>query len=639
MESSRKPRNKGIKFSKLGYNSIEHLLTFLTIDELINSLRISSYFNCCTKRITLLGDLKNVISYLIDFSTKNRSPFENKSSEILKINLNKKKDENLVQFEQPSNENQLETNKVIFESLNVIDLIQSDGKYIKNIVSKLKLNNANSVAIFGYLIEKLIKKGSLAEYPILNSKQEEKNNKINKSVLTAVKDKKTINMVNLKASEKSNAAKKAKMPLGKIEFKEKEFLLTKYPIGEGLIYLSRAFLFFNDIIKLDLSENNLGPKSISSLAKAIKFNFRLKTLILKNNKMSNLGCKSLFTNLNFKAEQTSLFLIDISNNDIGSDGVEALSEFLKKTKTLVNLDLAQNLIGTLGSYILKDGFILNKTIQILNFAFNGLCAEGLNNLKGYFANSKNIQTLNIGGNYLLDQGCKYMSDIIRANNTMSSLFLEWSDINSDGIRAIAQALNMNKTISYLDLSNNSLDKKTLEDFFDSLKPQLTSLDNLSLGFNQFGIDGIKKINEFMKLNQTITQLNLEKNFIGPHEGSKLILDFLISSKTLKNLNVSGCSIGSGLVYISEAFIDNKTHLENINLSCNNLESTEIEVLCKALTTNNVLFNLQLNNNSIDDRGAEAFAEALKVNMTISTINLEQNTMSSKGAKLILKSIQ
>jgi len=647
---SRKPRNISKFFSKLAYYNIEQILGFLSLDEIFNCLKISSHINTCTKRLSLLENFKKIVLYLKEGPLINETSLTNKYSNNLKINLSKSINKNsdlidLDNIQQKVNNNN--SNKSILEHLILIDLLKNDAKYIKNIVTKLKINSSDSIAIFGFIIEKLILKNIFEVNSNINKPNEKINNNLDKinqenidnSNQDLNKNKTKTKAEKSKASNILNRKTKVINPIGKLELKDNSFIICNFSLGDGLQYFSRSLYFIKDIIKLDLSDNNLNSKSITSLAKAIKYNFSLKTLILKNNKMSNQGCKNLFSNLISKIDRINLFQLDISNNDIGSDGVESFSEFLKRTKSLVNLNISNNLIGTLGAKVLKDGFNNNTSIKILNFSFNGICGAGLGYIKEYLSKSRILQTLNIGGNYLLEDGCKHMAEIISYNKTIRTLFLDWSDINVNGAVIIAHSLNINKAISNLEISNNGLDKKSFVDFLNILKPENNILCNFGIGFNNFGIEGIKKLNDFMKINSSIIQLNLEGNYIGPREGSKYLLDMLINNKTLKILNVSSCSIGSGLIYISEAIKDNKSHLENLNLSNNQIECTDIETFSKALITNNKLANLQLNNNRINDRGAQALADALKINLTISMINLEKNTMSTKGASLILKSIQ
>ena len=121
---------------------------------------------------------------------------------------------------------------------------------------------------------------------------------------------------------------------------------------------------------------------------------------------------------------------------------------------------------------------------------------------------------------------------------------------------------------------------------DILNPKHLNIINLNIGNNQFGLDGLKKLKEFMKGNNSITNLNLENVLINNNEGSKILYEILSENKILKNLNLSGCSIGSGLIIFSEVFKNNKSELEMIDLSYNEIGCKEIEIFCSNISMNN-----------------------------------------------------
>jgi len=636
-------------FCKINLSCVEILLKFLNLDEIIELLKISKNLNLIVKNTGILSSLQKVISYIKNNFNDTKIP-SNDQNEISKIELQSKNSDILksdtIDIYSNLNNPIKKIRKNILNKLTLTDLIKNEATFIKNAITNLKLNNQYSISVFGYIFEKLYKKESSDNYSITKKTSDDCSNK-NRSNLSTISSSKQPEKINKPSFIKYNNKNIVKvknittqqLSQGKIDLKNNSFVCTNFGLGENLVYFSHFFLLNSAITHIDLSHNKLNSKSISYLSKSIRYNKNLKVLILKNNKISNSGCKNFFKFLNSWNENIKLSHLDISNNEIGSDGVDTLSEFLKNTKTLFNLNISYNLIGSLGASILKNGFLSNKSIKILNISYNGLCSEGINQLKDYFNENKILQTLNIGGNYLLEEGSESLSEIIKINKSIKTIFIDNSNINSaKSTSSIAESLNSNKSISNFDITNNDLDKISFLRFIEILDPENSNIRTLNLSYNNFGSDGIKILGNFLAKNKSIILLNLEGNFIGPEEGSKIILEILLINKTIKELNISSCSIGTGLCLISEAFKDNKSIIENFNLGNNDIGDKEIEVFCGSLVSNTILVNLQLNKNKINDSGAEALSNLLKRNFTISILNLEGNTISSKGAKTILKSL-
>ncbi|KJE93094.1 hypothetical protein CAOG_003935 [Capsaspora owczarzaki ATCC 30864] len=154
-------------------------------------------------------------------------------------------------------------------------------------------------------------------------------------------------------------------------------------------------------------------------------------------------------------------------------------------------------------------------------------------------------------------------------------------IGDDGAEAIAEALKVNTTMSELDL-----------------------------GKNQIGVAGAQSIAEALKVNTTLTTLYLDRNQIGD-AGAEAIAEALKVNTTVNVLDLRLCHIGyAGVLALAEA-----------------------------LKVNTTVTMLYLGKNAIGDAGAQAIAETLKVNTTLTWLNLPQNCIGNSGTRAIVEALK
>jgi hypothetical protein len=109
-----------------------------------------------------------------------------------------------------------------------------------------------------------------------------------------------------------------------------------------------------------------------------------------------------------------------------------------------------------------------------------------------------------------------------------------------------------------------------------------------------GIDGAKALADALKVNSTITSINLSNNNVGV-DGAKALAAALKVNSTITS----------------------------INLSNNNVGVDGAKALADALKDNSTITSISLSYNNVDVDGAKVLADALKINSTITSIDLHQ----------------
>ncbi|KAL0238607.1 hypothetical protein GEMRC1_013080 [Eukaryota sp. GEM-RC1] len=179
----------------------------------------------------------------------------------------------------------------------------------------------------------------------------------------------------------------------------------------------------------------------------------------------------------------------------------------------------------------------------------------------------------------------------------------------------------NVPILNLKIDNRSL-RKELERF--------NSWNKLKPSFNSIGNEGAIALAEALKVNSTVTRINLEFNSIG-NEGAIALAEALKVNSTVTRINLEYNSIGKeGAIALAEALKVNST-VTKFDLWRNSIGDEGAVALADALKVNSTVTEINLPDNSIGDEGAVALADALKVNSTVTEINLPDNSIGDEGA--------
>ncbi|KAF9944968.1 hypothetical protein BGZ70_004169, partial [Mortierella alpina] len=139
----------------------------------------------------------------------------------------------------------------------------------------------------------------------------------------------------------------------------------------------------------------------------------------------------------------------------------------------------------------------------------------------------------------------------------------------------------------------------------------SDLDIFRTALKSSRVSIVRALAEALKINKTLTNLDLQRNSIA-YKGGQSLAEALKVNKTLRNLILAVNAIGDGGGQVlAKALKINKT-LTNLNLAVNSIGHSGGQALAESLKVNNTLAKLDLTNNSIRCQGAQALAEALKI---------------------------
>ena len=211
---------------------------------------------------------------------------------------------------------------------------------------------------------------------------------------------------------------------------------------------------------------------------------------------------------------------------------------------------------------------------------------------------------------------------------LQELDLSLELISEPDVVLLSEALKVNSTLTKLDLRGNGIGDQGATGLAEALKVNST-LTKLDLCGNGIGYQGATGLAEALKVNSTLTELNLRVNDIGD-QGATGLAEALKVNSTLTELNLRVNDIGDqGATGLAEALKVNST-LTELNLRVNDIGDQGATGLAEALKVNSTLTELNLSENGIGDQGATGLAEALKVNSTLTELNLTGSGIGDQG---------
>lgn len=197
-----------------------------------------------------------------------------------------------------------------------------------------------------------------------------------------------------------------------------------------------------------------------------------------------------------------------------------------------------------------------------------------------------------------------MLELVRENNTAVMMRL---DVNSITARVLAKSMWANDTITCLDLSSNELNDHAGSYLARILKRNFT-LKKLELDDNNFGARTCTAFGESLRINTSLVYLSLDSNPLVVGEDG-------IPAGAKKNIaieDVEEYDVG-GIKALSESLRVNKT-LTSLNLFRCNIPSNGGEHIANAMEGNKTILFLEIGGNKIAAKDAKRVAATLDANL-------------------------
>ena len=440
------------------------------------------------------------------------------------------------------------------------------------------------------------------------------------------------------------------------------------------------------LIKLSVSNNNIGGDATNDIAVVLSQNKSLEELNLNNNNLEKIDLLRIFANMK---NLFNLTKINISNIGITIEMTYNLSSVLDNNVNLKELDLSHNDVQAIGATIIFKASAVN--LQKFNISHNNI-TDDVGHVEGFLSRNTKLEELNFSHNNLQDAGVKKIcgADIFE----LTKFNISYNNVPFETAEDIAYFLSHNKKLKMLDLSGNDLQALGCKTIFKNVQnlPDLlvlkighsiiinhcgvadelaaflfhcTSLQELDLSHSNLSASDVEKIFYGMKNISSLKAINISHNIISD-QAADIIATFLSHSK-LKSLDLSSNHFRSeGFVKICES-LKNHICLRKLNISCNEInpvtahgiatllsQKSSIEeldvsdsfmqtesaiIIFRSLSCISSLKKLYINNNMITDEAADDIAAVLSKNTELEELDVSCNNLQATGIIKILKYVK
>ena len=282
--------------------------------------------------------------------------------------------------------------------------------------------------------------------------------------------------------------------------------------------------------------------------------------------------------------------------------------------------------------------LLNYKLNLYGTTMNPIDCLSVGYFASVCASACNEFTLDLRNCSIGDQGSKFLTRGLSKypiSHSKISLFLWANFIHEEGIHHIAELLENTSLISQLILSFNVIGSCGLSTLCEGLSTN-TSLKDLDLSNCSLFLDDHGAIPRLLSTNTTLEHLNLSANVIGNAE-LKNICEALSTNTSLKKLYLSICSLtisnNNRTALALFQLLNENNSLEHLDLSGNTV--TSCCRIAAGLAVNNTLKILTLNNCNLTDQNMDELSIGL-INM-IEKLNIgHNNSITKDGMKTLAR---
>ncbi|XP_032752170.1 NACHT, LRR and PYD domains-containing protein 4A-like isoform X1 [Rattus rattus] len=298
------------------------------------------------------------------------------------------------------------------------------------------------------------------------------------------------------------------------------------------------------------------------------------------------------------------------------------------------------------AYCLKHCYTLKKlsfsTQNILNEEHEHSCMENLltcwHHICSVLINSKDIQELQIKDTNLNEPAFSVLYNSLKyCNGTLK--VLEENNVFFLCEKYLFFELIQNCSLQHLNLNLTFLSHSDVKLLCDVLNQAECNIEKLEVAACNLSPDDCKMFASILISSKTLKQLNLSSNILGKGISS-LCKSLCHPDCILEHLVLAKCSLSDQCWdYLSDGIRQNKT-LSHLDISSNDLKDEGLKVLCRALALpNSVLKSLCLRHCLITTSGCQDLAEVLRNNQNLTSLHISYNKIEDAGVKLLCDAIK
>ncbi|CAM9676067.1 unnamed protein product [Scytosiphon promiscuus] len=193
----------------------------------------------------------------------------------------------------------------------------------------------------------------------------------------------------------------------------------------------------DSLVKLDLSENRVGPGAMKTLCSFEGFKAE-DTLVLR---ATNLGDAEVAPLCETLGGNDMLLSLNLSRNNLRSAGASSLAKMLSSPSCgLQELDISWNCCSGKGTVELGEALKHQCTLRKLEVAFNSFSDDGTMALAIALLDNRQLTSLGFSWNRIGGRASLALSRMLCLNSTLRKLDLSGNPLTETGGRSILRAL-------------------------------------------------------------------------------------------------------------------------------------------------------------------------------------------------------
>lgn len=200
----------------------------------------------------------------------------------------------------------------------------------------------------------------------------------------------------------------------------------------------------NTLKSRHLSGQLLSLSQVEQLAKALKDNTSLTSLLLSVNNLGNEGCQIIVEALK---GNTSLNELSLDGNILGDEAGKAIGEMLKTNTSLTRLYLQSNHMGDEAGKVIANALKTNTSLTYLSLGDNGFGNVTGKAISEALKVNTSLNKLNLYGNWLDDEGGKAIVRALKNNTTLMTIYLSGNHIHEKVVDKVNIQTNINTEIT------------------------------------------------------------------------------------------------------------------------------------------------------------------------------------------------
>lgn len=341
-----------------------------------------------------------------------------------------------------------------------------------------------------------------------------------------------------------------------------KFISSNHPIPKTEKSFQRGTITSEG--KLDCCMQDLGAVGAKLLAKALKENMQIKSILFGTNKIGDEGAKSVAALIK---ENPHIETVYLSSNKIKASGAIALAEGLENNTSVRALWLKRNPIGDEGAKSIIHLLQKNRHIRSLDLVNTQIGLKSLTYLVDTLIQENYpLERLYLSGNTFGAEAGPIIAKLLTNNTQLKELYLSVNLLGNLGTIAIAKALQQNSTLLALSLTSNGIGDIGANSLFQAVM-QHPSLQFLNLGYtpstralkaeaNEIGRASVSVLSDFLVQNKQLYHLDLTKNKLN-------FIDFMSIKEALEqNKSLKTFKIGNRMPTVVRQ-IFNKLVMQNL----------------------------------------------------------------------------